>query len=265
MDTTAGADYWIREAGSAAADLDQIASQNYSLPADIHRVVRTDQVSFLEKLVRDQPHPRNVLDLGCGPGVWAMELAHLVDSWLGIDISRHFVDHANDEAARRGLAHLDFRVGSMLSVDEGARFQIIILGGTFGYIGDRDLRPMMEVVKKHLAPGGVVYVRVSTMPGIYPRLSLGRLYPITYRKQAEYERLFRQSGFHTETARDYAFTRASLATVYTAPARWYGKTGMTAYRLAMRFSPLTFGLARRLLDLLPVPRSSLFVLRLQEG
>ena len=259
-DTVAGAAYWIREAGQAGVDPDQIATQNYGLPSDIHREVRSSQVSFLESLLREQAEPRHVLDLGCGPGVWAIQLAHMVDSWLGIDIAPKFIECAKREATKRGLTHLEFREGSMLEVAENRRFQVIILGGILGYVSDRDVRALMDICKTHLAPGGVVYTRVSTIPGIYPRLSLGRLYPITYRKQAEYERTFREAGFSVTTARDYAFTEAHLATVYTAPARWYGKTGMTAYRMALRFFPLTFGLARRLLDFTPLPRSSLFIL-----
>lgn len=253
--------YWIKAARHPKADLDQVAAQNYTLPKEVHLNVRNQQLGFLETLLRQRSKAPQVLDLGCGPGWWAMQLAHLAERWVGFDIAPSFIDHAQREADSQGLSHLQFRTSDLLSVNEGRHFDVVILGGTLGYINDSDLFPLMENVRSHLLPGGFVYVRVSTTPGIYPRIVRNGDYQIAYRKQAEYYETFQKAGFSVTSQRDYAFTEGSLATVYTALARWMGRTGMTAYRIAMRVRPLSFGLARILLDLTPIPQSTQFILR----
>jgi len=253
--------YWIRAAASAQVDLDQVASQNYELPMEIHRGVRLEQVEFLRQILVHRPGPTRVLDLGCEPGTWALELAPLVESWLGIDVAPAFIEHARNSARAQGLHHLQFRAGDFLKGWEGQSFDLVVLGGTLGLLEDEEVVSLLRRVRQQLAPGGLVYVRVSISPGIYPRIKPQGRYPICYRKQAEYLCIFRELGFRVAVSRDYAFTRGILATAYTFPARRLGRTGMSAYRWAMLCAPLSFGLARLLLDLTPFPQSSLFILR----
>jgi SAM-dependent methyltransferase len=260
MNYLTSTDYWIEAARHPKLDLDQVASQNYSLPPDVHKDVRSQQVGYLENILRQRQGPKHVLDLGCGPGVWALQLADLADSWLGYDIAPAFVDHARQQAAQKELHHLQFEVGSLLEVRCDRLFDVVVLGGILGYIEDADLLPLLRNAAAHLQPGGLVYVRISVIPGIYPRITLKKSYPIHYRKVAHYVETFREAGFRVTVERDYAFTEASLATAYTAMARWLGRTGMTAYRVAQRLRPLSFGLARRLLDLTPLPQSMQFIL-----
>lgn len=253
--------YWVQAGQLPDIDPDQIASQNYTLPLTVHQQVRIRQVSFLEKLFQEIVGRPRVLDLGCGPGVWALKLADQVESWLGYDISPEFIAHATQKATESGFDHLQFKVGSMLHVSPGQTFNLVVLGGILGYVEDDQILPLMKQVRSHLEPGGLAYVRVSVIPGIYPRITLKRGYPIHYRKTRYYLDQFALAGFQARVERDLAFTEASLATVYTAMARWAGRTGMTAYGIARRLRPLSFGLARRLLDLTPVPQSMQFILR----
>lgn len=252
--------YWIEAARKPQIDPDQVASQNYTLPLPVHQRIRVQQIGFLEEQMSRLSPPIRVLDLGCGPGIWGLKLAHRVQSWLGYDISPDFIAHARQVAQDNQLHHLDFRVGSMMNVDPGSRFNLIVLGGTLGYVQDAELGDLMLRVKQLLEPDGLVYVRVSVIPGIYPRITFKRGYPIHYRKVHHYDQIFRSLGFQIQHDRDLAFTEASLATAYTFLARWWGRTGMTAYRWADFLRPLSFGLARRLVDLTPLPQSMQFVL-----
>lgn len=260
MDRFSVEEYWIQAARNSALDPDQIASQNYQLPLPVHRSVRVRQIGFLEGVLNQLPRPLKVLDLGCGPGTWGLQLADQVDRWLGYDIAPDFIEHARLAAQRAGHAHLEFRVGSLLDVSPQEKFELVVLGGTLGYLKDEELLPLMQRIGPHLSPGGKVYVRVSIIPGPYPRITLRRGYPIQYRKTSHYLRIFEQAGFGVDVQRDLAFTEASLATAYTALARCYGRTGMTAYRWAERFRWLAFGLVRQLVDLTPLPQSMQFVL-----
>jgi SAM-dependent methyltransferase len=59
---------------------------------------------------------QRVLDVGCGPGYAAFDLAQLVTpagGVLGVDESTAFVDHANAQAKLRGLSQLRARAGDV--------------------------------------------------------------------------------------------------------------------------------------------------------
>ncbi|MBS2039888.1 methyltransferase domain-containing protein [bacterium] len=201
-----------------------------------------------------------MLDLGCGPGVWALLLAPQVESWTGFDISPHFIQHAQQEAQKRRFTHLDFRVGSLFEVEPDKTFNLIVLGGVLGYLQEPQLGLLLQRVQGWLEPHGLVYVRVSLSPGIYPEMTFTRKYPTHYRKLKFYLDRFARAGFQVTCERDRAFSEAILATFYTAAARWLGRTGMTAYRNAQKLAPISFGWAQKLLDLTPLPQSMQFVL-----
>lgn len=254
IDSRRGELYWEKAAREARLDLDQVASHNSILPYWYHRGVRAQQIQRLAQEVRAHPGPRRVLDLGCGPGLWGLALAPYVDSWLGLDIAPAFVAEADRRARELGCRHLTFRVGSLHELPDGT-YDIIVLGGTLSLLDDSELLPLLESVRHRLRPDGFVYVRVSTVPRPYPPIRMNGQLPIKYRNVRDYERVFRQAGLTCRTERDRVFTESMLATVYA----YLG--GERALKLALRARSLCFGLAARLLDLTPVPRSTLLWLR----
>lgn len=258
--------YWVREARSARLDPDQVASQNYHLPLQIHREVRHAQIGFLHQAIARLPHPPRVLDLGCGPGTWAVALAGRCQSWFGIDAAPEFIEQARLQAQERRLSEFCFEVGNLTEFRTCSglpthKFDVVVLGGVLGYLEDKTLEILLRSVGEVLAEGGLIYVRVSISPGLYPELALTGDYSITYRKLSAYRQLFARLGFKFQVERDFAFTRAQLATAYTFLARRLGRTGMTAYRMAHSLPFLSFTLARWLLDLTPLPQSMQFLLR----
>ena len=62
------------------------------------------------------PRIHHVLDVACGPGGWALELAQLYPHMqvTGIDISAGMIDYANTLAHASGLDNVSFRVGNIL-------------------------------------------------------------------------------------------------------------------------------------------------------
>ena len=67
-----------------------------------------------------------VLDLGCGPGLYAARLARRGIDVLGLDVSRRSVAHAQAVAAAEGLP-ARFRVADYLTDDLGAGFDAALL------------------------------------------------------------------------------------------------------------------------------------------
>lgn len=67
-----------------------------------------------------------LLDLGCGPGLYAERFARGGVRVLGIDVSRRSLDHARRTAAREALP-ATFRLGSYLDADLGAGHDAAVL------------------------------------------------------------------------------------------------------------------------------------------
>lgn len=61
------------------------------------------------------PHEGNILDIACGPGGWALEMALAYPSIqvTGIDISPGMIDYANAQAHASGLDNVKFQVGTI--------------------------------------------------------------------------------------------------------------------------------------------------------
>ena len=64
----------------------------------------------------DLSHIRNVLDIACGPGGWAQEVAfaHPEMQVVGIDISRRMIEYARAMAQVQGLSNVTFRIMDVL-------------------------------------------------------------------------------------------------------------------------------------------------------
>jgi SAM-dependent methyltransferase len=112
-----------------------------------------------------------VLDVGCGPGRHAIELARRGHAVHGVDISATFVDLARRAAADEGLDQATFEVADarLLSFDREFDLALSLCQGAFGLTGgpgaDRSGLPRMELDEPVLAamaravrPGGVVAV-----------------------------------------------------------------------------------------------------------
>ncbi len=122
----------------------------------------------------DLPPGSRVLDVGCGPGRHALELARRGHVVTGIDISARFVELARASAAAEGLEAVAFEVGDARSLGFEAEFDLVIslCQGGFGLTGgpgadhhrDAEGRPVEldEPVLAGMAgavrPGGLVVV-----------------------------------------------------------------------------------------------------------
>lgn len=110
-----------------------------------------------------------VLDVGCGPGRHALELASRGYDVVGVDISATFVDLARSSAAERGLTNVSFLVADARALEFSAEFDLVLslCQGAFGLTAGPGAEPgpsaeLDEPVLAGMAaavrPGGVVIV-----------------------------------------------------------------------------------------------------------
>jgi SAM-dependent methyltransferase len=108
------------------------------------------EVAFLIELTGLGPEDR-VLDVGCGPGRHAVELAGAGLRVTGVDVSRKFLDIAAARARSEGVGASFFQVDArQMPFDDEFDAVISICQGAFGLMGDDDglvLRRMMEAAK----------------------------------------------------------------------------------------------------------------------
>ncbi|HEY3801407.1 MAG TPA: methyltransferase domain-containing protein [Kofleriaceae bacterium] len=101
-----------------------------------------------------------VLDVGCGYGRHAMELAARGFHVVGLDLSTSLLLRGGEEASRRGLT-INFVRGDMRELDFESQFDgAYCLFSTFGYFDDETNKKALQNVAHALKPNGRVVIEI---------------------------------------------------------------------------------------------------------
>jgi SAM-dependent methyltransferase len=120
-----------------------------ALPPEVTR----GQASEIERALRLERGER-VLDVPCGNGRIALELASRGYASSGLDLASDFVAEGLERAAERGVK-LDLRQGDMRELPWVNDFDAAFcMGNSFGYLDDRGNRDFLGAVARSLRPGG---------------------------------------------------------------------------------------------------------------
>lgn len=96
----------------------------------------------------------SILDVGCGLGAHAVELAARGYAVVGLDISLPMLSRASDEAQERNQ-RLNFLHADMRELSFEAAFDAVLCWGTsFGYFDDESNRQVIERLYRTLKPRG---------------------------------------------------------------------------------------------------------------
>ncbi|MFZ5480502.1 MAG: class I SAM-dependent methyltransferase [Myxococcota bacterium] len=106
----------------------------------------------------------SVLDLGCGIGRHAIELAKRGHQVVGVEFIGKFTELAQSEAARQGV-QAEFVAADGRSVDLGRTFDCVVcLYDVIGSFADQEQnRRIAENIARHLRPGGTGLISVMNM------------------------------------------------------------------------------------------------------
>lgn len=102
-----------------------------------------------------------VLDLGCGPGTITVGLAHIVAPGFvtGIDHDQANIEAAGKLAAQKGIANINFQVGSALSLSiENNSFDAAFENNLFVHLAKNAVHSAEEIYRV-LKPGGFFAAR----------------------------------------------------------------------------------------------------------
>ena len=110
------------------------------------------EADFFEKFLEVRPGAR-LLDVPCGDGRLALELAGRGYRVAGVDISEDFLAAAREGAASRRLEP-QWRWSDMRDLPWREEFDGAFCGGSsFGFLGDEGDRDFLEAVRRALKPG----------------------------------------------------------------------------------------------------------------
>ena len=114
----------------------------------------------------------NILDLGCGPGLYTEIFATNGHKVTGIDISRNSIDYAIKSAEEKGL-NIDYQTGSYLEIDFGKeKYDLIILiYADLGALLPTERKPLLAKIYSALKKGGVFIFDVLQDKGLNEKIS----------------------------------------------------------------------------------------------
>lgn len=119
----------------------------------------------VEWVVRGTAESGKLIDLGCGPGLYAE--AYAVKSWnvCGVDINAASLEHARNSAARKGLS-IRYREASYLESFTDETFDIgTCIYCDFGALVPQQQTRFLENARRLIVPGGYLVLDVFG-PGI---------------------------------------------------------------------------------------------------
>lgn len=108
-----------------------------------------------------QGKPANILDLGCGPGLYAVCLARLGHRVVGIDISPASVRYAREQSEKERL-QCRFVLGDMRDTDYGGPFDLVIqIFGELNTFKPDDVGRILARCNDSLVKGGHILLEID--------------------------------------------------------------------------------------------------------
>ncbi len=139
-------------------------SQAHDL-ASRRAAVIDEQVAWLaERLLTDGP--ARVLDLGCGPGLYASRLARRGHTCHGLDFGPASIAYARETAAREGLA-CTFELADLRDAEFGSGYDLVMmLFGEFNVFRPAEAMALLRQARGALCTGGRLVLEVTTLDGV---------------------------------------------------------------------------------------------------
>ena len=107
--------------------------------------------------------PTNILDLGCGPGLYAAPFARLGHTYTGIDFSPACIEYARKNSPKG----CTYQLGDIRSAEYGSGYGLVLfIFGALNIVRAQDARSILEKTYRTLNPGGTILLEVSTLDAV---------------------------------------------------------------------------------------------------
>lgn len=98
----------------------------------------------------------NILDFGCGPGIFTSRLAKFGKSVVGVDISKEFIQQAVNRVTLENTEFIHVKSNLADALGANRRFNVLVLVDVIHHLDD--IKPTLEDALTYLNPGGKVLV-----------------------------------------------------------------------------------------------------------
>jgi ubiquinone/menaquinone biosynthesis C-methylase UbiE len=116
----------------------------------------------------DLSHVYDILDLACGPGAWALDVAHASPDLriVGVDIDPTMVRYAAAHARVEGLDNVSFEQADILKPLEfaDASFDLVNARLLQGFMPNAAWSRLLEECRRILRPGGIIILTECETP-----------------------------------------------------------------------------------------------------
>lgn len=121
-----------------------------------------ESAEWIAKTFPAREYP-SLLDLGCGPGLYAERFCKAGYCVTGVDLSLRSIDYAKQKAEERGL-RIRYHHADYLSLDLRAQFDLAtMIYCDYGALSKEDRREVLKRVHLHLRSGGMFLLDVSSV------------------------------------------------------------------------------------------------------
>lgn len=121
-----------------------------------------DSVDWIVKVASPDRYP-NLIDLGCGPGLYAERFAQKGYKVTGIDFSKRSINYAQNRNEEKNL-NITYLFQSYLNMNYNEEFDIAtLIYCDYGALSTKNRSILMENIYKGLKPGGKLILDVFTV------------------------------------------------------------------------------------------------------
>ena len=119
-------------------------------------------VAWITKLISPADYPL-LLDVGCGPGIYAERFAQMGYQDTGVDFSKRSIAYARQSAFSKKL-NISYVYQDYLEMDLDKRFDFCtMIYCDYGALSTKDRQVIMNKIYHHLKPGGKALLDVFSM------------------------------------------------------------------------------------------------------
>jgi len=137
-------------------------SQEHDAASRRTRIVKK-HIDWIHNYVLDGK-PSRILDLGCGPGLYAARLAVLGHVCRGIDFGPASIEYA----AKHAPENCSFILGDVRTTDFGTRYDLVMfIFGEFNVFRPEEAKLILDKAFAALNPGGKILLEPHTFDAVY--------------------------------------------------------------------------------------------------